>query len=399
MTQDERLQQTVRHAFDHAPATRARLDRAGVRPDDIRTAADLARIPVLTKDEAIALQAADPPFGGLLAGPLNAATHVFYSPGPLYEPAPAPDEGAWAAAVEALRRGGFRPGDVVLNALSYHLTPAGYYFDRAVRLLGGTVIPAGTGNSDLLLQLARDLGATGYVGTPSFLVTLMRRAEETGTPFPIVRALTTAEPLPPGLRRTLVEDHGLAVCNAFATAEFGVLATDTEGGMAMTLMPEPIIEVVDPDTGRGVNPGEAGEVVVTGFSQLYPLIRYGLGDLAVLVDPRPGESAQEERAIILVGRRGEAVKVRGLFVHPNQLRFAAAQVPGVRAFQAVVTRPDGARDHLLLRVALAEGTDEAEAAEALKSAVQAATRVRVDEVETVPALPDGQTLTDQRTWE
>jgi phenylacetate-CoA ligase len=399
---DHRVQAIIAHAYDRAPATRARLERAGVRPADIRTAADLDRIPVLTKDEAVALQAVDPPFGGMLAAPLNEATHLFFSPGPLYEPAPEPGDSAWDAAVEALRRGGFAPGDVVLNSLSYHLTPAGHYFDRALRLLGATVIPAGTGNSDLQLQLARDLGATGYVGTPSFLLSLIRKAEEAGSDFRrdyrVVRALTTAEPLPPALRGTLVETYGLAVCNAYATAEFGVLATNTAGGMAMSLLSEPVIQVVDPETGRAVAAGEAGEVVVTNFSRYYPLIRYGTGDLAVLVDPRPGESAQEERAIILVGRRGEAVKVRGLFVHPNQLRFAVAQVPGVSAFQAVVTRPDGMRDHLLLRVVLDEGTDPAAAAEALKAAVQAAARVRVDEVEVGSIASEAPPVDDRREW-
>jgi phenylacetate-CoA ligase len=196
----------------------------------------------------------------------------------------------------------------------------------------------------------------------------------------------------------LVETYGLAVCNAYATAEFGVLATNTAGGMAMSLLSEPVIQVVDPETGRAVADGEAGEVVVTNFSRYYPLIRYGTGDLAVLVDPRPGESAQEERAIILVGRRGEAVKVRGLFVHPNQLRFAVAQVPGVSAFQAVVTRPDGMRDHLLLRVVLDEGTDPAAATEALKAAVQAAARVRVDEVEVGSIASEAPPVDDRREW-
>ena len=106
--------------------------------------------------------------------------------------------------------------------------------------------------------------------------------------------------------------------NTYATAELGVLAVNTGEGMAMRLLPEPIIQVVDPDTGASVGPGETGEVVVTNFNRLYPLIRFGTGDLAMNIDPRPGESAQAERAIILVGRRGEAVKVRGMFLHPNQ---------------------------------------------------------------------------------
>jgi phenylacetate-CoA ligase len=327
---EERLQEIVQHAYDHSPAFRERLDGAGVRPDEIKSIADLSRVPVFTKDEAIARQQTDPPFGGMLAAPLSAVSHFFFSPGPLYEPGPTEDDHAWGVAVAMLREVGFGAGDVILNSLSYHLVPAGYLFDGAFTRLGATVIPAGTGPTELQLQMARDLNATGFVGTPSFLLGLMQKAAEKGIALKLRRAVTTAEPLPPALRQTLVGQYGLEVINTYATAELGVLAVNTGEGMAMRLLPEPIIQVVDPDSGASVGPGETGEVVVTNDNQLYPLIRFGTGDLAMNIDPRPGESAQAERAIILVGRRGEAVKVRGMFLHPNQLRFAAAQVPGVQ---------------------------------------------------------------------
>ena len=403
---DQTLHAIVQHAYAHSPEVRERFDRAGLSPDDIRTVAGLARVPVLTKDEAIARQQADPPFGGMLAAPLSAVSHLFFSPGPLYEPGPEEDDPAWAIAVAMLREAGFGAGDVILNSLSYHLVPAGYLFDGAFTRLGATVIPAGTGPAELQLQMARDLAATGYVGTPSFLAGLLQKAEEKGIALSLRRAVTTAEPLPPALRATLVGRYGLEVINTYATAELGVLAINTGDGLAMRLLPEPLIQVVDPDTGASVGPGETGEVVVTNGSALYPLIRFGTGDLAMNIDPRPGESAQAERAIILVGRRGEAVKVRGMFLHPNQLRFAAAQVPGVAAVQAVVTRPDGVRDHLALRVAvpLPAGEDEGEGsraavAEALKAAVQGVCRVRVDEVGFGAVERDGPVVVDERKWE
>lgn len=87
-----------------------------------------------------------------------------------------------------------------------------------------------------------------------------------------------------------------------------------------------IVQVVNPETGASAGPGESGEVVITSFNETYPIIRLGTGDLAMNMDPAPGVSRQWERAIILVGRVGEAVKVRGIFVHPNQLRFAVGQV-------------------------------------------------------------------------
>ena len=395
---DQQLQELIQHAYDNSPAFRARLDGAGVAPDAIRSMVDLVNIPVLTKDDAVALQQADPPFGGMLAVPLSAVSHIFFSPGPLYEPGPEPDDAAWSVAVTLLREAGFSAGEIVLNSLSYHLVPAGYLFDGAFTRLGATVIPAGTGPSELQLQMAHDLGATGYVGTPSFLLALMQKAEEKGITLSLRRAVTTAEPLPPSLRQTLVETYGLEVFNTYATAELGVLAVNSGEGMAMRLLPEPIIQVVNPDSGALVGPGETGEVVVTATNRLYPLIRFGTGDLAMNIDPRPGESVQEERSIILVGRRGEAVKVRGMFLHPNQLRFAAAQVPGVQAMQAVITRPDGARDHLALRVQAAEDADGAAIAEGLKAAVQGVCRVRVDEVGFGEVSAEGPAVVDERKW-
>ncbi len=401
---NERLQETVRWAYAQATAVRDHFDLAGVKPDDIQTTADLARIPVMSKDAVIAMQQANPPFGGLLAVPMSELRHIFFSPGPLYEPDNGDDPSLLRMTQLCLQQTGFQAGDVVLNALSYHLVPAGLLLDQVLVGLGCTVVPGGVGNSDLQLKMMADLGVTGYVGTPSFLMSLIQKAEENGLSFgehfKLRRALVTAEPLPPALRQTLTAQYGLTVGNGYATAELGFLALNVSGGLAMQLLPEPIVQIVDPDSGQAVGPGEAGEVVVTNFSRAYPLIRLGTGDLALNLDPNPGQSRQEERAIILVGRCGEAVKVRGMFVHPNQLRFAVGQVAGVAAVQAIITRPEN-RDHFLLQAVLVEGGDPATAVDKLTAAVQATCRVRPDQVDIVPggSLAAGSaTIQDERRW-
>ncbi|HEX6385945.1 MAG TPA: AMP-binding protein [Anaerolineae bacterium] len=402
---DRKLRQTVEHAYASTPATKARFDAADVKPDDIQTVADLVKVPVLPKDELVALQQSDPPFGGLLGVPQSQVSHIFFSPGPIYEPPASADndESGWEAALSCFTRTGFEPGDVVLNSFSYHLVPAGFLFEQALLKLGCTVVPAGVGNSELQVQMMRDLSVTGYAGTPSFLMSLIQKAEEKGLDFQkdfkLRKAIVSAEPLPPDLRQKL-ESYGLTVGNAYGTADFGLLALNLGQGMAMQLLPEPIIEVVDPDTGQRVGPGETGEVVVTNFSRVYPLIRLGTGDMAMNVDPNPGQSRQEERSIILVGRSGDAAKVRGMFVHPNQLRFAARQVPGVQAVQGVVSRPQD-RDHFVLRVAADEGVDQAAVAEQLQQAVRNVCRVRVDDVEFVEAgalTAESPGIVDKRDW-
>lgn len=405
MTVDEKLRQIVAYAYEHAPAVRERLTAAGLTPDDVQTTADLHRVPILSKDEVIALQQANPPFGGMLGVPVQQLQRIYMSPGPIYEPAPAPDDEAWSVAMEILRHGGFTAGDVVLNTLSYHLVPAGLLLDEALGRLGATVVPSGYGNTDLQVKLLKDLGVTGYVGTPSFLAHLLQRAEEMGLnvrqELQLTKVLVSAEPLPASLRQKLADDYGLSVCNTYATAELGLLAFNTTPGLTMDLLAEPIVELLDSDTGLPVGSGEVGEIVVTNFNKVYPLIRLGTGDLAINVDPMEGQSTQAERQIIIVGRKGEALKVRGMFVHPTQLRFAVAQLSAMMglpplAVQGVVTRPDEHRDFFTVRVVAAEN----QALEhALKEAIQQACRVRVDAIAFVETI-DAQerVMVDGRSW-
>ena len=334
-----RLREVITAAYANAPAVKERFDAAGVNTADIQSVADLSQIPVLAKDAIIELQQKNPPFGGLLGVPYSEVRHIYLSPGPIYEPDAGDDPTALEMCKLCLEKTGFTAEDIVLNTLSYHLVPAGELLDSSLVALGATVVPGGVGNTDLQVKLLKDLNITGYVGTPSFLIRLIERAEEMGLDFKrdlkLTKAMVSTEPLFPALRQRLTEEYGLTLGNGYATADVGFLALNIDGSMAMQLLPRPIIQVVDPDTGLNVGPGDAGEVVVTNLNEAYPVIRLGTGDLAVNVDPNPGQSKQEERGIILVGRRGEAVKVRGMFVHPNQVRFALLQSAPFTGFQGI----------------------------------------------------------------
>lgn len=397
-----RLASFVATAYERAPGVRRWFEAAGLTPADIQGVNDLDKVPVLTKDRMVELQAADPPFGGFLTVPVTDVSHLFSSPGPLYEPHA--DEGTLLeTAAPLFRLAGFGPDSVVLNALSYHLVPAGLMVDTVLRQVGATVIPVGVGNADLQVKMMVDFAVTGYVGTASWLMTLLKKAEEEiNVPrgaIPLRHALVTAEPLAASVRATLVNAYGLTVTNAYATAELGFLAYDQQGEMAMRLLEGPIIQVVDRDTGKRVAAGDVGEVVVTTFNPTYPLIRFGTGDLAVNVDPAPGRSSQGERAIILVGRVGDAVKVRGMFVHPNQITFALSRFP-VAGYQAIVRRPE-LRDELTLRLVLSDPTTDREALVAsLRPTFKQVCRVNVDRVEFVETIPpDAPKIVDERRWD
>jgi phenylacetate-CoA ligase len=404
-TIQEQLMGIIQHAYENAPTMKTIMDAAGLSPHDIQTISDLDKIPVTSKDRLAELQIADPPFGGFLAVPQGELQHIFLSPGPLYEPHAGETSGIDSIR-EVLSIAGFTSGDMVLNAFGYHFAPSGILGDQTLREIGATVIPVGVGNPELQIKIMKDLKVTGFVGVPSWLMTLLQKIDDSGLnyfdDFTLKKALVSAEPLPPSLRQTFVEQYKLEITNAYGTAELGFLAYNNDGGLAMQLLETSIIQVVNPDTGKSVNPGDTGEVVVTTFDQVYPLIRLGTGDLAINIDPAPGESHQKERSIILVGRVGDAVKVRGMFVHPNQISFAVAQVLGVERVQAVITRPEY-RDVLNLRVIPSkEGADRDALTNALMNAVQISCRVKVDQVEFISPSElekDALLIVDQRRWE
>src|SRR3984893_7499650 len=171
---ENRLRQTVAHAYTNAPRFRVVMDAAGLGPHDVRRLGDLARLPLTAKDELPALQAADPPFGGLTAVPARSLQRIFCSPGNIFDPQ-GQGRDFWRFR-PALAAAGFRAGDIVLNTFAYHLTPAGFMFDGALRSLGCVVVPTGPGHTELQVRIASHLGATGYVGTPSFLYAILGNA-------------------------------------------------------------------------------------------------------------------------------------------------------------------------------------------------------------------------------
>jgi len=402
---DRELARLVKRAYMNAPAVRKIFDGAGIRPGDIKCVADLERVPITSKDKLAQLQRESPPFGGFLAADHKRLRHIFFSPGPLYEPHGAEKALAQVAA-NIFRVAGFRRGDVVLNTLSYHLVPAGLLLDAALQRIGACVVPGGVGNTELQLKLLLDLKVNGYVGTPSFLVTLIKKAEEMGLDFKeqfaLRHTLFTAEPYPPSLRAQFEGVYDLRTTNVYATAELGFLAYECAEKSGLHLAEGVVIELVDPATGQRIGPGEPGEVVVTTINETYPVIRLGTGDLAAYTDEPCACGRSSSRLLGLLGRVGEAVKVRGMFVHPNQLKLVMTKFPALARLQGTVTRPD-VRDEFTLKVELVqEGANQEELSASLAQAVRGLCRVSVDKVEFVPAgtiAADAQTIVDERKWE
>lgn len=398
---DEQVQAIVRHAFAEAPGMRAVLERAGLSPLDVSSVADLDKVPITRKDELVELQRANPPFGGFLGVWLTDVKRIYQSPGPLYDPeGDKPDYWRWA---QALHAAGFHFGDIVQNTASYHMTPLGFMFDEALRQLGCTVVPAGPGNTQAQIQIMRELGVTAYTGMPSYLMKLVEQAEADGwnwqRDFRLSKAFVIAEPFPPSLRRALRE-RGIVAREGYGTAETGNLGFECGESSGWHIPYDVIVQVVDINSGRALPPGVEGEVVVTLLDRTYPLIRFGTGDLsATIADPCPcGRTTP--RLVGWLGRIGQAVKVRGLFVHPRQIAQVIQRFPSVARCQGVVDRPQ-TMDRLTIRLEPAPHADLTAELAAIERSLHDVLKISA-QVEVVPvgAIPaDAPLLVDQRTWQ
>ena len=285
------LPRIIAAAKENAPAYRERL--AKVRPVDITDRRALVDLPLTRKSDLIELQRQTPPFGGFCAVPVAAVARVFASPGPIYElEARRPD---FFRMARALYAAGIRPGDLVHNTFSYHLTPAGAMVESAALALGCPVIPAGTGQTEQQLKTIADLKPVAYVGTPSFLKILLDRAAAEGSDIGLKKALVGAEAFPSALRVEFPA-RGIAALQCYGTADLGLIAYESiapDGSVCegMVLDEGIIVELVRPGTGDPVAPGEVGEVVVTTLTPEYPLIRFATGDLSAFCPARARAAA------------------------------------------------------------------------------------------------------------
>lgn len=401
MSYDERIRDLVAHAYEKAPAIKGILDKAGVSPADIQSAADLVKIPVTSKDELVEIHQANPPFGGFLAVDPDDLPRIYISPGPIYDPQPRLDEAGVAASLSPFKYVGFGRGDRVLNTFMYHLTPAGLLLDEALIACGATVIPSGPGNTELQIMMMNALKVTGFVGQPSYLMKILDTIDEMGIPkenVTIKKALFSAEPYTPTQQARFEGEYGMKTTSAYGTADLGFVGYTKSGVQGFCIVDTLYIEIVDPETGQTVDDGETGEIVVTTFNKGYPLIRFGTGDLGAL-SPEP--QCEGQQLLGLFGRSGDAIKVRGMFLHPNQLLGAKMQFPEIKHMQAIITRPENS-DHVRILVELNEGGDGAGLGDKLKALAQAAIRLRIDEVDIVEAgviNPSERTVKDERKWD
>ena len=390
----------IAHAKAHAPAFAQAL--AAVDPAQVHTREALAALPVVRKQELLDLQKASRAAGGNVFGGFSALgfgaamPRVFASPGTIYEPeGRTPDYWRMARAIFAA---GFRPGELIHNCFSYHFTPAGSMMETGAHALGCTVFAGGTGQTEQQVGAMAELQPAGYIGTPSFLKIILEKAVEMGVALPSVhKALVSGEAFPPSLRDWLAE-RGVAAYQAYATADVGLIAYETEAREGLVLDEGVMVEIVRPGTGDPVPEGEVGEVVVTSLSAAYPLVRFGTGDLsAFLTGPCPS-GRTNQRIKGWMGRADQTTKIRGMFVHPKQVADIVRRFPEVLRARLVVSGAM-AQDEMTLKV---ESSSAAEGLpERIREAVREVTKLRASvELAAPGSLPnDGKVIEDARSYQ
>ena len=389
------LPRQIQHARQHAPTYARTL--VDVNPSAINSRQTLACLPVTRKSELMEQQRQEPPFGGFAATVVSELSRIFQSPGPIYEPE-ARRVDYWRMA-RALFAAGFRKGDLVHNAFSYHLTPAGSMMESGAQTLGCPVIPAGVGQTELQVAAMVDLKPQGYTGTPSFLKIILDKAAELAVDVSsLQKALVSGEALPPSLRAEF-KARGVSVYQCYATADLGLIAYESPALEGLVVDEEIIVEIVRPGTGEPVAEGEVGELVITTLNPDYPLIRFATGDLsAVLPGPSPC-GRTNTRIKGWMGRADQTTKVKGMFVHPSQVAEVLKRHPEVSKGCLVVDSKDHA-DFMTLHCELQNGGSE-ELGQAIAASIREVCKLR-GEVQFVAegSLPnDGKVIDDIRSYE
>ena len=365
---------------------------ADITARDITSATALAQLPVLRKSVLSQAQGSASPLGGFTTRNVTGFGHIFQSPGPIYEPGGI--EIDWWRMGRFLHACGIGSGDIVQNCFAYHLTPAGMIFESGARAVGATVLPAGTGQTELQVRAAVDIGTTAYAGTPDYLKVILDAADEMGETLSFTKAAVGGGALFPSLRQEYA-DRGIACLQCYATADLGNIAYESAAIEGMIVDEGVMVEIVTPGTGNLVPDGEVGEVLVTSFNADYPLIRFATGDLSAVMSGTSPCGRSNTRIKGWMGRADQTTKIKGMFVRPEQVAALVARHDEVDRARVVASR-QGEMDVMTVRI-----ETEAEDTSIYESSVLSTLKLRgAIELVRPGELPrDGVVIEDQRHYD
>lgn len=349
----------ILHAIQHVPFYKNRLQDMYRQIEQVRSLEEFIQVvPMISKDEMIQDRALHQPFGSII-DPNIQYQHLYYAPGPIFHMITASD---WERIVYETAicffTAGARPGDMVNNTFNYQWVIAGSIVGEGFRRIGCCVVPGGAGNTKTHLEVMHLAHVSVLLAFPTFALTLGEMAEELGLLSALREHLRLiifgGEPRSEAERTRIDQLFGVETREAYGTSEFGIIAAECGHGSGMHVSPWKYVEVINPDTGAPVAPGQAGEIVITDIARKgMPIIRYRTGDITEgVITERCSCGRTTARIGRIIGRVSDIPRVKGMFVSPKQVREALEGVFQYKVpFQLIVDRIKG-KDRLCVRIGL-----------------------------------------------
>ena len=364
----ERLGHVLHQAAASMPFYAKTFAEAGLRPEDIASHDDVARLPFTTKADLRRHY----PFG-FLAKPINEIRRLHASSGTSGRPTvvgySARDLDTWAGLMaRSLAAAGVRPGDIVHNAYGYGLFTGGLGAHDGAERLGCTVVPASGGNTGRQVRLLVDFGARVLCATPSYALNIAEVADRMGENLaagPLAVGVFGAEPWSEGLRRELQERLGLRAVDLYGLSEIMGPGVAVECAVAQAGQhvweDHFLVEVIDPETGQPAAPGEFGELVLTTLTkEAMPLLRYRTRDMTRLLDTPCLCGRTHRRLGRVTGRSDDMLIIRGVNLYSSEVEAQLVGFPDIAPHYQLVVSRHGSLDSVAVEVeaAAAVGADE-----------------------------------------
>jgi|CXWL01.1.fsa_nt_gi phenylacetate-CoA ligase len=352
-----RLRETVRNAHEHVPMQRARLDAAGVAAGDIRTLADVQRLPFTVKTDLRDHY----PFG-MFARPVSELARLHASSGTTGKPTVVgytrQDIETWADLMaRSLASAGARPGDVVHNAYGYGLFTGGLGAHYGAERLGAPVVPMSGGATERQVALIMDFGARVLCATPSYALAIAEVAEAQGVDLrqsALRVGLFGAEPWSQAMRSEIEARLGLKAVDVYGLSEIMGPGVACECACQAGLHgweDHFLFEVIDPESGRALPEGEAGELVITTLTkQALPMLRYRTRDITRLTHEPCDCGRTHVRILRITGRNDDMLIIRGVNVYPSQIEAVLIGRPAIAPHYQLVVQRQGSLDQVSIEV-------------------------------------------------
>ena len=357
--QYRQLKQLVNNLYSFNRFYHDRMVAEHVHPDDINSLADITKLPFMYKQDL-----RDNYPTNMFTVPNKEVVRYHVSSGTTGKPTlvgyTRNDLDYWTEALaRSLTSVGIGPDDTIQISYGYGLFTGGLGLHYGAEKVGATVLPTGVGSTQRQIELIQDLGVTAIACTPSYLVHMGDVAKEMGVDFrrdtKLRKAVLGAEPWSESMRQHIEESMGIRAYDIYGTSEqAGPMFTECEERKGIHVAGDIMyVEILDPDTGESLEPGQKGEMVVTMLKkEAMPMIRYKIRDITMLMDDECECGRTSPRISRITGRTDDMLIIRGINVFPSQIEYTLLQIPEVgESYMIYVTR-EGALDNVRLQVEL-----------------------------------------------